>query len=121
VNPVWFSGIVCESLIAVGRLDEAEQRIHTTLATTRKAGMPHWEGLALRARGRLHAVRGHDPEARQDFDAAISVFEELGSRIELGRTLVLRAPLGSNTSEDLDRARTLFDSCGAASDLAKLG
>jgi tetratricopeptide (TPR) repeat protein len=121
VNPVWFSGIICESLIAVGRLDEAEQRICATLDATRKAGMPHWEGLALRARGRLHTARGDDRAARRDFDAAIDIFEDLGSRIELGRTLVLRASLGSNTSEDLDRARTVFEACGAAGDLVRLG
>jgi len=121
VNPVWFNGIICESLIAVGRLDEAGKRINAALEATRKAGMPHWEGMALRARGRLHAVRGDNQAALRDFEAAIDLFEELGSRIELGRTLVLRAPLGSSPADDLARARDLFEACGAAGDLAGLG
>ena len=41
-------------------------------------------------RGQPHKARGDEDAARKDFDAAIEIFEELGSRIELGRSLVLR-------------------------------
>ena len=54
-------------------------------------------------RGQLYKARGDEEAARKDFDAAIEIFEELGSRIELGRPLVLRgglrisnAPVGSS-------------------------
>jgi len=51
----------------------------------------------------------------QDFGAAIAIFEDLGSQIELGRTLVLRGG-----DDDLARARELFQGCGAAGDLVNL-
>jgi len=115
IHPVWMSPTRCQSLIATGRLDEAEQRLETTLESARKADMPHWEAMALSARGQLHAARGDHLGARKDFDAAIEIFERLESRIELGRTLVLRGE-----DEDLVRAGELFQACGATADLAKL-
>jgi len=107
--PIWWSSITCQSLVATGKLDEAGQRLQTTLEATRGAGMPHWEAMALKVRGQLHGARGEEKEARQDLGAAIAIFEALGSRLELGRTLVLRGE-----DEDLVRAREVFEACGAA-------
>ena len=122
VLPIWMSPIICLSLIAAGKLDETDQRLQTVLDATRKAGMSHWEGMALKVRGQLHQLRGNGERASTDFDAAIAIFEDLGSRIELGRTLVLRASLndGDDAEEDRLKARTLFEACGAAGDLAAL-
>ena len=53
--------------------------------------------------------------ARKDLDSAIEIFEKLESRLELGRALVLRSE-----DEDLQRARELFEVCGAPADLANL-
>jgi len=47
------------------------------------------------------------------FNAAIAIFDDLGSRIELGRALVLRG--GDN---DLARARELFQACGATGEFS---
>ncbi len=113
--PIWWSPITCQSLVATGHLDEAGQRLETTLENSQKAGMPHWEAMALKARGQLHIARGDEVAARQDFGAAIAIFEDLGSRLELGRTLVLRGE-----DKDLIRARELFEACGAVGDLAGL-
>jgi len=63
---------------------------------------------------RIHTARGDVEAARADFDAAIAIPEEFESRIVLGRSLVLRGGDG-----DLERARELFEACGAAADLAK--
>ena len=115
IQPVWMNPTRCQSLVATGKLDEAEQRLETTLEATRNAGMPHWEGMALKVRGQLHIARGDEEAARRDFGAAIAIFEELGSRLELGRTLVLRGE-----DDDLVLARELFEACGAAGDLTKL-
>jgi tetratricopeptide (TPR) repeat protein len=115
VNPIWMSPTIIASLVATGKLDEADRRLRTILEATRKAGMPHWEGMALKVRGLLNRALADHRAASTDFDAAIVIFEELGSRLELGRTLVLR---GGDT--DLDRARGLFAACGAAGELAKL-
>jgi hypothetical protein len=100
-----------QALIAAGQLDEAEQRLETTLESTRRFDMPHWEAMALKARGQLHAARGDEEAARKDLDAAIEIFERLESRLELARALVLRGE-----DDDLTRARDLFEACGAASD-----
>ena len=94
---------------------EAEQRLETTLEAARRFEMPHWEGLALKARSQLHAARGDDDAARKDLDTAIEIFEKLESRLELGRALVLRGG-----DSDLARARELFEACGATGDLAKI-
>jgi tetratricopeptide (TPR) repeat protein len=115
IQPVWMAPIRCQSLIATGRLEEAEQRLETTLESARTADMPHWEAMALEVRGQLHTARSDEEAARKDFDAAIAIFEKLESRIELGRTLVLRGE-----DEDRERARELFESCGAAADLHRL-
>jgi tetratricopeptide (TPR) repeat protein len=115
IQPVWMAPTRCQSLVATSQLDEAEQRLETTLEASRRADMPHWEGMALKVRGQLHAARCDEEAARKDFDSAIEIFEELESRLELGRTLVLR---GDN--EDLLRARELFEACGAVHDLAGL-
>jgi len=77
--------------------------------------MPHWEAMCLKARGQLHAARGDNEAARKDLDAAIEIFERLESRLELARALVVRGE-----DEDLERARDLFDACGASGDLAKI-
>jgi tetratricopeptide (TPR) repeat protein len=113
--PIWWGPTRCQSLVATGQLDEAEQRLETTLEATRKADMPHWEGMCLKVRGQLHAARGDEEAARKDLDAAIEIFENLESRLELARTLVLRGD-----DEDLQRARELFQSCGATGDLSNL-
>ncbi len=120
VNPVWLSAVLCESLIARGELAEAEERNERTLAAAREAGMSHFEGLALRVRGLLHAASGDSEAARAELDAAAAVLEGLGSRIELGRTLVARAGLGPDAAADLARARELFAACGAVGDLKGL-
>jgi hypothetical protein len=35
------------ALIATGQLDEAEQRLETTLEAARRADMPHWEAMVF--------------------------------------------------------------------------
>ena len=104
-----------ESLVVTGPPDEAEQRLETTFEQARKSDMPHWDALALKVRGQLHAARGDEEAARKDLDAAIEIFERLESRLELARALVLRGD-----DEDLARARDLFGACGASGDLADL-
>ena len=68
--------------------------------------------MALKARALLHTERGDKDAARKDLDTAIEIFERLESRLELGRALVLRGD-----DEDLTRARDLFQSCGAPTNL----
>jgi tetratricopeptide (TPR) repeat protein len=116
VNPIWISPTTCQSLIATGRLDEAEQRSEAILEVARRADMPHWEAMLLKVRAQLHLARGEDEAARGDIDAAIEIFEEIGSRLELARALVLRGGDG-----DVERAHELFEACGALGDLPRSG
>ena len=113
--PIWWCPTTCRSLIATGKLDEAEQRLETTLEAAQRAGMPHWEGMALMVRGQLHVAQGNEKAALGDFDAAIEIFETLGSRLELARTLVVRAGLGANRADDIRMANELFEACGVSS------
>jgi tetratricopeptide (TPR) repeat protein len=115
IQPVWMGPTRCASLVATGRLDEAGQRLETTLDAARRADMPHWEAMALTVRGQLNAARGDDKASRADLDAAVEIFERTESRLELARTLVLRGQ-----EDDLARAREIFEACGAAGDLARL-
>jgi tetratricopeptide (TPR) repeat protein len=114
IQPVWMTPTRCQSLINTGQLDEAEQRLETTLESARTADMPHWEAMALKARAQLHAARGDDKNTRADLDAAIEIFEKLESRLELARTLLLRGG-----DQDLDHARELFEACGAPTNPVK--
>ena len=77
--------------------------------------MPHKESMCLKVRGQLHNARGDEEAVRKDFHTAIEIFEKLESRLELGRALVVRG-----ADDDLDRARDLYQSCGAPVDLAHL-
>jgi tetratricopeptide (TPR) repeat protein len=115
IHPAWTMPLACRSLVAVGRLDEAESKIGDSLDATRRGDMPHWEALTIRARAGLYAARGDFDAAGQDLDAAVAIFERIESRLELGRTLVLRGSV-----EDIERARELFERCGAVGDLTKL-
>jgi hypothetical protein len=76
--------------------------------------------IKLKVRGQFHAARGDEEGARADFDATIDIFEDLGSRLELGWTLVLQARLAPNSDEDTENARKLFEACGAAGEFAGL-
>jgi ATP/maltotriose-dependent transcriptional regulator MalT len=76
------SPTTCQALIASGQLDKAEQRLETTLEATRTSDMPHWEAMALKARGQLRAARGGDEASRNDLELAIEIFERLESRLE---------------------------------------
>jgi hypothetical protein len=88
-----------------------EQRFQAVLEAARGADMPHWEAMASnKARAQLHAARGDEKASRTDLDAAIEIFEKLESRLELARALVVR-----NADGDLERARELFQACGAPS------
>jgi len=113
--PIWWCPTTCRSLIATGKLDEAEQRLETTLEAAHRADMPHWEGMALMVRGQLHVAQGNEEAALGDLDAAIEIFETIGSRLELARTLVVRAGLGANRADDIRMANELFEACGVSS------
>jgi tetratricopeptide (TPR) repeat protein len=75
--------------------------------------------------GQILAAQERWDEATRAFDRAVTVLEELGSRLELGRALYHRGRMyqtrGDTTSAHVDfiHALSLFDSAGARRDAEK--
>lgn len=120
-EPMMFHPEFAEALLGAGRPDEAAELISTNLGETREARARHWEGIALRVQGQILAHYGRWDEAEAVFDAAIALFEELGSKLELGLALQhrgamrqVRGNLGT-ANDDLARSRAVLDQCGWAS------
>jgi len=115
---------LCETLVAVGRLDEAERYIEESLAVSRVEGAVYCEATARRARGELLVARGLDADS--EWQAAIDAFAAQGSRLDLAWTLVGRgrARLAGGAAEDgradLEQARALFTATDGARGLREV-
>jgi DNA-binding NtrC family response regulator/tetratricopeptide (TPR) repeat protein len=116
--------IAIESLLALGRIAEAEQRLDAISGRVEPDTMWGFWGVFLRMRGRLHAAAGRSVEAYHDFGQSVSVFDLLGegyqsglSYLELGR-LAAAAGARSRATRYLTDAATIFDGLGAAPNLA---
>ncbi len=111
--------------LGLDRVDEAAQLIADYLALAREAEAPHGVGCALRVQGQAFAAQGLIAEAAAAFDESVATLDRLGSRLELGRALyhrgILRHAVGQADSAraDMQRARELFEQCGAVRDLEK--
>jgi hydrogenase-4 transcriptional activator len=113
-----------ESLLALGRTDDAERRLEAISGRVEPGAMSGTWGEFLRLRGRLHAAAGRATEAYHDFGQSVSVFDLLGegyqsglSYLELGR-LAAAAGARSRATRYLTDAARVFDALGAAPDLA---
>jgi hypothetical protein len=111
--------IAIESLLALGRMDEAEQRLGDFRARWPGVMSGIWENSCACAAGctRPPAVR----PSVHDFGQSVSVFDLLGggisrasSYLELGR---LAAACGTLRHRYLTDAATIFQSLGASPDL----
>jgi hydrogenase-4 transcriptional activator len=117
--------IAVESLLALGRRDEAQQQLDQIAPRIDPAGMTGPWGEFLRLRGRLHAAADRTGEAYHDFGQSVSLFELLGERyqmalgnLELGR-LAAAAGARSRSIRHLTEAARIFEALGAAPDLAE--
>jgi hydrogenase-4 transcriptional activator len=113
-----------ESLLALGRTDDAEHRLEAISSRVEPEAMSGTWGEFLRLRGRLHAAAGKATEAYHDFGQSVSVFDLLGegyqsglSYLELGR-LAAAAGARSRATRYLSDAAAIFEGLGAAPDLA---
>ena len=113
-----------ESLVALGRVDEAQRRLDAISGRVEPGAMSGTWGEFLRLRGRLHAAAGRATEAYHDFGQSVSVFDLLGegyqsglSYLELGR-LAAAAGARSRATRYLTDAARIFEALGAAPDLA---
>ena len=116
--------IAVEALLALNRTDLAQRRLDAVSGRVEPGQMSGTWGEFLRLRGRLHAAAGRATEAYHDFGQSVSVFDLLGegyqtglSYLELGR-LAATAGARSRATRYLTDAATIFESLGAAPDLA---
>jgi len=101
-----------ESLIAVGRLDAAADRVERTqMMPGTSVGMAQ----LLHARGLVRLAEGRFAEAREDLTAAASAWGDIGNQLESRRVRVwlLEAMLSQGaTSEGLALGRQLLEELG---------
>ena len=108
-----------------GRTEEATKTIEATLALAQAANSPHFEAVARRVRGQMLSEQELWPEAGRMLDATVSVLEQLGSRLELGRALYARGNMqgrqGNMTAAraDVERAHAIFVEVGARRDVER--
>jgi DNA-binding CsgD family transcriptional regulator len=110
-----------EAVIGLGDLARAELLV--TRMEARAAALPRpWiNAVSARCRGLLNAAAGRLDEALADYQRALLTHETLGMPIELGRTLLALGRLHRRRNEQqraqehLERAKSVFGSCGAGS------
>jgi DNA-binding NtrC family response regulator/tetratricopeptide (TPR) repeat protein len=117
--------IAIEALLASRAHQEAHERLEQIARRIQPNTMSGTWGEFLRLRGRVRARAERFTDAYHDFGQSVSVFELLGERyqaglsyLELGR-LAASAGARSRATRYLTDARTLFDSLGAAPELAE--
>ena len=114
-----------EAFLLAGRVEDAAQLAEKAIAVTESAKAPHYAALARRVQAQVFAARGDHAAALRAFTEVIASFTQLGSRLELARTVYLRAALLLDRGEsgereaaraDLVSARDNFVAMGAAHD-----
>jgi tetratricopeptide (TPR) repeat protein len=114
-----------EAFLCAGRLNAAAQLAEQAIALAEFAKAPHYVALGRRVQAQVFAARDQHPEAGRALAEAITLFERLGSRLELARALSLHGAFALRRGErevgraDLERARHFFAAMGAARDLAR--
>lgn len=108
-----------EALVAVGRLDEADEAIAFVEEKGRPTQRAWHEAVAARGRALVASARGDAEEARAQLDRALAAHERLPQPFELGRTLLAqgaierRAKRRGDARAALTRALEIFDQLGA--------
>jgi DNA-binding CsgD family transcriptional regulator len=123
-----------EALVALGRLDEAEELLTPFEEVGRRLDRAWALATAARCRALLCAARGDHAAASEAINEALREHERLPLPFELGRTLLVkgtverRAKRKRDARESLERARGAFETLGAAiwteraqAELARIG
>lgn len=112
--------VLAEAYWGAGKFDKALETVHTSRAVAQFAGSPHWDAWSLRVQGQILTAQEEFDGAQGAFELAISVLEELGSRLELARAYYYRAKMwrakgdaDGRAAEDERQATSLFRECGA--------
>jgi len=116
--------VLCEALVAAGRIGDAERRLESCERHLDPRSAPGSWGEFLRIRGAVHEQSQRPSAAHHDFAQSASVFELLGERyhvalsnLALGR---LAACAGQRAASDryLEHAAAIFGTLGAEPHLA---
>jgi ATP/maltotriose-dependent transcriptional regulator MalT len=123
-----------QSLIEVGRLEEAAEVSHRYESRAARLGRKGALASALRCRGLLTAARGDLDEALATFERALAEHDFVAMPFERARTLLAhgsvqrRARQRRAARESLQEARAMFEELGAAlfaekarAELARIG
>lgn len=108
-----------EALVAVGRLDEADEAIAFVEEKGRPTRRSWHEAVAARGRALVASARGDAVAAREHLERALAAHERLPQPFELGRTLLAqgtierRAKRRADARAALTQALELFDQLGA--------
>ncbi|MGN6867532.1 MAG: AAA family ATPase [Solirubrobacteraceae bacterium] len=108
-----------EAVIAMGRLDEAEQVLAELEARAKRARNPHVWALALRCEGLLAAARGDLVGAVHLMDRALAAHARCRRPLEHGRTLLekgtieRRAKRKAAAKQTLEQALAILEPLGA--------
>jgi len=105
-------GDAIESLVALGRLDEAAELTEELAERGRRLGRPWALATAERSRALLAAARGDLGEAESGLGRAMAEFELLPQPLERGRTLLLLGTVRRRRRQRR-RAREALDQAGA--------
>lgn len=114
-----------EAMLRMDDFTAAAGLIGDNIERAASAGAVHSLGVYKRVEGQLLAARGDHLEAEAALDEALAKLEELGSRVEIGRTLLQRGLLSQAQGRtekahlDFQAAVRQFEDCGAALDLQK--
>ena len=103
--PMWSGDI--EALIAIQRIDDADQVLADLLPRARASGNPHALAIAHRSAGLLVAARGDVAAAIDLMDAALEAHAARPVPFEVGRTLLEKGSLQRRAKRKSVAKRTL--------------
>ena len=109
----------------LGRRDEVAKLVAANPLQINPAAPLRFQGDAWRSIGRAEALIGSPKKAAAAYDQAIEIYDQLGSRLDLGRLLIYRGLLRQSQGNvaaartDWLRARSIFEMCGAVRDVTK--
>jgi len=119
VSRVYLGEAFIGGLLELGYVEEAQKEITEYIQLVDRAGMMNFQGVARRLRGQILAAEGNGQAAEEAYQNAAARFDELGSLIDLVRTLVYLGRLyidGGNKTQAqpvVQRALGIFEECGA--------
>jgi tetratricopeptide (TPR) repeat protein len=114
-----------EAQLAVGNPPKAAELAHQAVLLAREVDARHYLAVTRRVLGQILAVQAEWDAAAGEFEAAVAGLDELGSRLELGRTLYHQGEMQALRGEheaahtSLERALAIFDACSAEIDMGR--